>query len=1216
MTGKKRVTTSKSSTSRVRKPAAERKRPAPTDRLLRSVVAAGDLLPWEWDIAKDRFRWGASPKRLLGPVAKGMAAHPDLRAIVHPDDRARFLAAGREAMETLGSYQLQFRILLAGGAIHDVIARGHSYAETGAKPTHVVGVIIEVGQRVRERYDADAVALQHRALLDSLPDVAWLKDAKGRLIAVNLAFSKRYDIAAEAAAGKTDFDIYPPDKAAGLLQEDNQVMSSRAPIRYESSHEFDGRSCWVEVVKAPIFDAGGRVIGTVGTSRDISARKVAERNMEDSERRFRLLAEMSSDWYWEQDRDFRFTGVFNRSDHVLDFRGMIGRCRWDTPIEDVTAEQWRAHRATLDAHLPFHGFDYTSVQPNGTRHRFSISGKPVYDDNGEFSGYLGVGSDISERVAADAELRLAKERLELALEGSRLALWDTNFETGEVYLSEAWAQILGLPPGETRTTTNELAALAHPDDLPEVQQLSLATVRGTRDDYAIEHRVRAADGSWRWIMSRGRVSARDVKGRALRMCGTNLDITGRKEMETSMRLALNRSEVLLQTTPTAIALVCDRVIVRCNPAMDRLFGAEPGALVGCSTRVLFPGDEEWRNAGERYIGPVTHGEIYTDEFEFIRANGERFGAVTAGRQIEPGSPEMLFTYTDVTVQRNLARALAAARELADAASKAKSGFLATMSHEIRTPMNGVLGMLELLDLSDLDGDQRETLKIARDSAIALLRLIDDILDFSKIEAGQLEILPEPVSLGALAKRAATVYIDLASRKGLLLECHIDARIARAHLADGLRVTQILNNLLSNAIKFTSRGKVELAAESAERSTQEEVVRLRVTDTGIGIPAEQQGRLFQPFVQADSDTTRNFGGSGLGLSICRRLAEMMGGSISLQSEPGKGTTMTVLLRLPIADATLIDSHDSARREQSVALSQSGKAANPFDARILVADDHPVNLTLIQRQLALLGYQTDLACDGVAALEKWKTGRFALLLTDCHMPRMDGYQLAREIRRLEAASGAANAMPIVACTANAFASDVAMCFESGMNDYLIKPITLPTLKSKLEHWIVADRNATASETVRGIPIVPTPIDSALQASRADQDEGPLDSHALAEFTGGDDTLRREILRQYLAADLVDAGELRRTLAGEDVAAIAKAAHRIKGASRTIGAQSYAAVTDRIERAARAENQAAILECIGEFDREHARLVTYLRVELGDPGTAPGTMQPEKMHDPQRT
>ena len=163
-------------------------------------------------------------------------------------------------------------------------------------------------------------------------------------------------------------------------------------------------------------------------------------------------------------------------------------------------------------------------------------------------------------------------------------------------------------------------------------------------------------------------------------------------------------------------------------------------------------------------------------------------------------------------------------------------------------------------------------------------------------------------------------------------------------------------------------------------------------------------------------------------------------------------------------------------------------------------------LIQRQASLLGYETDVARDGVEALEKWKTGSYALLLTDCHMPHMDGYQLAREIRRIEAESGAAKPIPIVACTANVLASDTTLCFEAGMSDYLPKPIALPALKSKLVHWIEADANAKADETAREIPSVPIAVDSALQASRADRNDAPLDSHTLAEFTGGDDTLRR--------------------------------------------------------------------------------------------------------------
>ena len=1173
-----------------RAPAPKRDRVTSSDHLLRLLVTAGDVLPWDLDIALDRFRWAASPEWLLGALPQNAAGYPDLREIVTADDRARVVAALNAASEKLGPFQLEFRIDCGNGVTRNVLARGHSSADTGVLPTHVNGVLIDLGARAIAAAPASetpraAVTLpeDQQALLNSLPDIAWIKDAKGRLTAVNAAFCRRHRSTPETALGKTAFDFYPRDAAARLLREDSEVLATRQPLRYETSLELDGHASWLEIVKAPLFNAAGIAVGVIGIARDISARKAAEQNLQDSERRFRMLAEMSSDWYWEQDTECRFTSITSRPNGVLDFKAMIGKRRWELPGEGVTPEQWRAHRATLEAHLPYHDIEYTSIQPGGARHRFLISGKPVYDERGKFAGYRGVGSDITARKAAEAELRIAKERLELALEGSRLALWDTNVDTGEAYLSEAWAHMLGMPPGETRTTTAELTALAHPDDVPEILRLSLETLRDERDEYMMEHRVRAADGSWRWIISRGRVSARDEKGRALRMSGTNLDITERREMESSLRLALSRSEVLLQTTPTAIALVRNRIFVRCNPAMERLFGAEPGALVNRSTDVLYPSIEDWLEAEEKAREALGHGEIFNEQIEFVRQNGERFWAVVAARELEAGAAEVLYTFTDVTAQQNLMRAMVRAKEMADAASQSKSSFLATMSHEIRTPMNGVLGMLELMEFTDLNSEQRESLTVARDSATALLRLIDDILDFSKIEAGQLEICAEPVSLQALAARAATVYAELATRKGLLLEHRVDPRIAPAHTGDGLRITQIINNLLSNAIKFTTRGKVTLEVESLGQSGELEQLKLTVRDTGIGVSADEQRRLFQPFVQANSSTTRNFGGTGLGLSICRRLAEMMGGNISMESAAGHGTTMTVLLKLPLADAVLLADRDSALREEINARNQAEAMGHTLGATILVADDHPVNLRLMERQATLLGYETVLAHDGVEALEKWKNGHFAMLLTDCHMPRMDGYELAREIRRIEAETGVAKPLPIIACTANALAGDAAACFEAGMNDYLSKPTTLQALKGKVEHWIAADAGARVEDAAAEIPAMIEMPAAAL-----------LDAETLTEFTGGDATLRREILRQFLAANEPDAVELRESIDGDDFEATTCVAHRIKGASRMIGAQPYADVAERIERAARNADRAALNGSRDEFEFELVRLTSYLQIE----------------------
>jgi signal transduction histidine kinase len=280
--------------------------------------------------------------------------------------------------------------------------------------------------------------------------------------------------------------------------------------------------------------------------------------------------------------------------------------------------------------------------------------------------------------------------------------------------------------------------------------------------------------------------------------------------------------------------------------------------------------------------------------------GIRWLRVMAAPRREPdGSTLLNAHWGDVTEQRRMAHALREAKDAADEANRARSTFLAAMSHEIRTPMNGVIGMLELLALTRLDGEQRTTLEIVRQSGRSLLRSVDEILDFSRIEAGKLELRPEPASVTDIVERVCGIYLGNASGKGLLLTRYADSRIAPAVMVDALRLQQILGNFVSNAIKFTERGEVTLRAQLVERRDGEDVVRFSVEDSGIGVSHEDQRKLFRPFAQAGGEAAQRYGGVGLGLSICQRLATLMGGTLAMQSEPGKGTTMSLALALPIA-----------------------------------------------------------------------------------------------------------------------------------------------------------------------------------------------------------------------------------------------------------------------------------------------------------------------------
>jgi len=401
---------------------------------------------------------------------------------------------------------------------------------------------------------------------------------------------------------------------------------------------------------------------------------------------------------------------------------------------------------------------------------------------------------------------------------------------------------------------------------------------------------------------------------------------------------------------------------------------------------------------------------------------------------------------------------------AEASSLAKTQFLTNMSHEIRTPLNGVVGAIELLRLSDVSPTQQRFIDDAMQSSQVLLRLIDDILDLSKIEAGKLELERGPFYLMSLIHDVRAMFSDHARAKGLTLTASIAPELNVVLLGDAHRLLQILTNLVGNAVKFTSEGTVTIAATYVEDRGGALRLRFTVTDTGVGIPCDKHSAIFEAFSQADSSTTRHYGGTGLGLSIARQLCHMMGGEIGVNSEPGEGSTFWFTLVLDRQHATaalptriaptkatqseLLQTEggsgaSAARQEFREALCRKGRST----IRILLVEDNRANLRITQALLEAIGCDVTAACNGLEAVSACRNTKFDLILMDCQMPVMDGYEATRRIREIEAV----RTTPIVALTADALDGSRELSLAAGMNDHLTKPLRLGVLTAKLDLWL---------------------------------------------------------------------------------------------------------------------------------------------------------------------
>jgi PAS domain S-box-containing protein len=562
-------------------------------------------------------------------------------------------------------------------------------------------------------------------------------------------------------------------------------------------------------------------------------------------------------------------------------------------------------------------------------------------------------------------------------------------------------------------------------------------------EYDGEFTLQPADGSsTRVIHAIGKIE-RDSQGTPIKMAGFVQDITQRKSSELKLAKLLADQDAILQSEVVGFAIVSQRVMRWVNPAMANMFGYETHELCGLSSRIFYQDDDTFDAFGRDAYAEINAGRVFHGQCQWLHKNGSLKWFNISGARLPSENNTTIWAFVDISPLKLTEAELSQARITADAANVAKSQFLATMSHEIRTPMNGILGMAQLLLMpNSTENERHEYAKTILSSGHVLLTLLNDILDLSKIEAGKFYLdsfVFEPISI---LRETYMLFFGTAQAKSLQLEYQWKGLPSCRYLSDATRIRQMLSNLVGNAIKFTREGRVRMEGALIEQGGESDLLEFSVSDTGIGIPPEKIDLLFKLFSQTDSSITREFGGSGLGLSIVRHLAKLMGGDVGVESVAGKGSRFWFRLRAkPVAQENIRSERPANAVAEQALLS----------GRVLVVEDNVVNRMVIESLLTKLGVTVTLAFDGQQALDTLTQGGCPdLVLMDLHMPVMDGYDATEQIRLLERDNNRPR-LPIIALTANAYEEDRLHCMAVGMDDFLTKPIALDALKSTLSKWL---------------------------------------------------------------------------------------------------------------------------------------------------------------------
>ncbi|MCC9137360.1 PAS domain S-box protein [Pontibacter silvestris] len=1035
-----------------------------------------------------------------------------------------------------------------------------------------VSLIIGYGLNITELRKAQeefiASESKNRAILAAIPDLMFIIDHEGTYLSMNDIDQEHLPVPKEEIVGNNLKSTLPAALAKRFMELITEVLTSNQPARIEYDLSLSDGIKYYE----------GRIVQYSSNQvliiiRDYTEQKKAELEIQEKNELIRQVIDTSPNLIFVKDSNGYYT-LANKT--LADLYGcsiedIIGKHDVEIhALPDEVARFDEADRKVIQERQEVQ-FEGSFTKISGEEFWFHTVKRPLILKDKEVS-VLGVGSDITEERLANERLEKSEELHRLLSENSKDLICLHDLDGTYIYVSKAVHELIGYNPEELIGTSP--LDYSHPDDIHITLNHGIDQAILGKPNTVIQHRKRNKQGEYIWFETIIK-PIYDAGGNVIKLQSSSRDITEQRSANESLRDSEKKYKDLVKYSQAYIlSHDLQGHILSVNPYLLNSLGYLEDEVVGKQIKEFFPKVEE--NKFKEYLERYNSKTVQEGILSMYNTKNEKIYVYYQNYKVDESdaAPYIIAIAQDITERMLAEQEMKKAKEAAEESARVKENFLANMSHEIRTPMNGILGMTGLMDKTTLNEVQQNYLKIIRQSADNLLVIINDVLDIAKIEAGKIELEEIPFNLNETITGAYQTLKYRAEEKELayLVET---SQLAELNLVgDPYRLNQVLLNLLNNAIKFTEEGSIELKTNVLEETEDNVKIEFSVKDTGIGVPEDKKEYIFEGFTQAYSSTTRKYGGSGLGLSICKTLVELQGGRIWVDNNSStKGSTFKFTLSYPKSKDTV----NAAESHNEVDYSSLGKL------HVLLAEDNEVNIFLAQSILEGWGFDVDIARNGLEATQLADKNRYDIILMDIQMPEMSGLDATNYIRN--SSDGNIAATPIIALTANAIKGDAEKYMKAGMDDYISKPFEEEALFLKISKNVRQKKNN----------ITETEEDS--MAVTSEVPEPPLfDLATIIKLSRGNEVFINKTKQLFINTVPETVTDLQDKYNLADWAGVAAAAHKLKSTIDTMRIEKLRDVIREIEKDSKAQvNFPVIKENIQLVDHVIRQVVQQLIKEF---------------------